>query len=521
MAHPRDALTPVLETALDAVVVMRTDGTIFDWNAIAAKVFGWTAEEAIGEQLSQLIIPHGLREAHHRGLAKYLETGEGPVLNRHIEISALRRSGEEFPIELSITPVMLAGEQVFLGFLRDISERKAAEATIERRAAEAEAIATLTSLAAEAPSFGVVLQRCLECVCAISGWKVAHAFWCSNEDPDLLEESGIWHNAGAADITALVQATGETRFRAGVGLPGRVLEQGVPVWVTEVDEDMEFPRQRAAAAVGLHSAFAFPIRSRSRTIAVLEFFHNEATKPDLALWPTLQTLGEQVGRVFERAQARELLEREQESLLAEIARREELERHQQLLLNELNHRVKNTLAVVAGIAQQTAKRSASVNEFDKAFSGRLSALAAAHSILTRENWQAAPFSSLIDELIRPFPAAEESRISVDGPEVTLQPKAVLALSLVFHELLTNALKYGALAVATGSLEIKWQAKPASSGQSIVLSWREGGLHGLNEPSRTGFGTKLLTASIRHELQGKIEQRWHPDGLEVRIEFRGG
>lgn len=518
VTKPLDPLMSVLETALDAVVVMRSDGLVADWNAVAENVFGWTREQAVGEQLSQLIIPHKLREAHHRGLRKYLETGEGPLLNRHIEIIALRSSGEEFPVELSITPSTLSGEQVFLGFLRDISERKAAETIIQRRAAEAKAIAALTTLAAEAPSFDVIIQRCLESVCAITGWKLAHAFCCSREDADLLEESNIWHNPEGTDITPLVSATQNIEFRAGVGLPGRALERQAPVWVTDLEQPIVFPRAVAAAAVGVHSAFAFPIRSGSRTIAVLEFFHGEPTKPDLTLLPTFQTLGEQVGRVFERAQATELLEQERESLLAEISRREELERRQQLLLNELNHRVKNTLAVVAGIAQQTAKTSSSVANFIETFSGRLSALGIAHSVLTSGRWQAAPLQSLIRELIRPFSTAEESRISVAGPEITLEPKAVLALSLILHELLTNALKHGALSNPRGFLDIGWETRETDPGRSLTLYWRERGLRGVIEPETRGFGTKLLSASVGHELRGRIEKCWHSDGLELRIHF---
>jgi PAS domain S-box-containing protein len=500
---------------------MRTDGTVRGWNVVAEKVFGWSTDQAVGHQLSNLIIPHAFREAHHQGLAKYLETGEGPVLNRHFEITALRSTGEEFPVELSITPTKLGTEEVFLGFLRDISDRKAAEAIIRRRAAEAETVATLTSLAAEAPLFEVVMRRCLESVCAITNWKLAHAFCSSEEEPDLLEDTGIWHNPDGADIAALVCATANTEFRRGRGLPGRALEHGTPVWVTNVEQETNFARLAAAAALGLHSAFAFPIRAGSRTIAVLEFFHHEMTEPDLTLWPTLQTLGEQVGRVFERTRATEMLRQERQSLLAEIARREELEQHQQLLLNELNHRVKNTLAVVSGIAQQTAKSSVNVAEFNATFSGRLSALAAAHSVLTRESWQAAPLKALIEELLRPFSATEESRVSVDGPELTLSPKAVLALSLIIHELLTNAIKHGALSVATGSLEIKWEIKTSATGRLVALAWRERGLQDLTAPELRGFGTKLLIASVRHELRGQIDQHWHLNGLELQIEFPVG
>lgn len=118
-------LTPVLETALDAVIVMGEDGVVAGWNSVAESTFGWPRDQAIGRQLSDLIIPPQHRAAHHQGLKRYLETGHGPVLNCHIEISALRSTGEEFPVELSITPTEVSGEQLFLGFLRDISERKA------------------------------------------------------------------------------------------------------------------------------------------------------------------------------------------------------------------------------------------------------------------------------------------------------------------------------------------------------------------------------------------------------------
>lgn len=117
-------LQSVLETALDAVVVMATDGSIVGWNGIAERTFGWTAEEACGQDLSALIVPPAHRGRHNDGLAHFLSTGEGPVLNRRIEVPALRRDGSEIPIELSVTSSEQFGEHLFVGFLRDISERK-------------------------------------------------------------------------------------------------------------------------------------------------------------------------------------------------------------------------------------------------------------------------------------------------------------------------------------------------------------------------------------------------------------
>ena len=511
-------LSAVLETALDAVIVMRGDGSVAAWNQVAEQTFGWSQREAVGKQLSALIIPHRYRDAHYQGLERYFATGEGPVLNRHIEISALRRSGEEFPIELSITPTSSGGTRVFLGFLRDITQRKLDESTIRRRAVEAEALSRLTALASESSSFERVMGGCLEAVCEITGWSLGHAFSYSDGGDDELVDTGIWHAREPMEFARLKEVTRELRFGPGTGLPGRVLETQQPVWITDVERDPEFFRGDVARSLGLHAAFAFPILSGSRTIAVLEFFHSSATEADLSLWPTLHTLGEQVGRVFERTRAEAALRQEREALLAEIERRERLEQQRQLLLDELNHRVKNMLAVVLGIAQQTAKSSSSVAEFTSSFSGRLASLAKAHSLLTAEVWEAAPLDVLVRELAGTYTSDADGRVGIDGPPVMLAPRAVLALSLVVHELLTNTIKHGALSVPDGRVSISWALEPSDGRDVVRLLWREEGMSDVAEPTHAGFGTRLISASVRHELGGTARFRWLPGGLELELEF---
>ena len=121
---PTDALRLVLETALDAVVVMRDDGIVADWNDQAVDMFGWTREEAVGRTMADLIIPGRYREAHKSGLKRYLLGGEATVLDRRIEVSGIRKNGEEFPIELSIAPIN-GDHLLFVGFLRDLTELNA------------------------------------------------------------------------------------------------------------------------------------------------------------------------------------------------------------------------------------------------------------------------------------------------------------------------------------------------------------------------------------------------------------
>jgi PAS domain S-box-containing protein len=120
----------VLETALDAVITITPDSTIMRWNTQAEATFGHTSEEAVGSHLVDLIIPEQYRDAHNRGLEKFLETGEGPVLGQRIEITALHKGGHEFPIELAINPISTDGGFEFSAFIRDISERKEAESKL-------------------------------------------------------------------------------------------------------------------------------------------------------------------------------------------------------------------------------------------------------------------------------------------------------------------------------------------------------------------------------------------------------
>jgi len=133
------AKSVILEMALDAVVTVDISGLITAWNARAETMFGWSRSEAIGRPLHEAIIPPSYRSAHLEGIANFRATGQGPVFNKLIEVFALRRNGEEFPVELSITPVKSDNEYSFTAFIRDISQRKQAEVQLQTAKDAAEA----------------------------------------------------------------------------------------------------------------------------------------------------------------------------------------------------------------------------------------------------------------------------------------------------------------------------------------------------------------------------------------------
>jgi PAS domain S-box-containing protein len=125
LSPQRDGLRLLLETALDAVVIMKSDGVVAEWNGRAVSVFGWSRDEAVGRTMADLIIPERYREAHRKGLRRFLESGKGKVVGKRNEVSGLRKNGEEFPVELSISPIQDGASTLFIGCLRDITERDA------------------------------------------------------------------------------------------------------------------------------------------------------------------------------------------------------------------------------------------------------------------------------------------------------------------------------------------------------------------------------------------------------------
>lgn len=192
------------------------------------------------------------------------------------------------------------------------------------------------------------------------------------------------------------------------------------------------------------------------------------------------------------------------------------ERQQLLLVQELNHRVRNMLAVVTVIARQTVARQSSPAEFEEAFIGRIEALARAYGLVAKEQWGDVQLLDIIDAELEPHMMENEARFRIRGPSVMVRPKAALALGLVLHELATNAIKYGALSVAEGSLSVEWVIEPSVNGRWLSLSWSETGGPPVREPTSQGFGSLMIEREIRHELSGEIATEYREKGLHVAI-----
>jgi PAS domain S-box-containing protein len=193
----------------------------------------------------------------------------------------------------------------------------------------------------------------------------------------------------------------------------------------------------------------------------------------------------------------------------DITERKAADLHQRLLNNELNHRVKNTLAIVQAIAWQSFREAPGAAR--EAFEGRLVALSAAHDVLTRQNWEAARIGQIIDVASAPHHGGD-GRLSAEGPALDLPPKTAVALGLAIHELATNAVKHGALARPEGRVEVRWTVE----GGVLRLTWRERGGPPVRAPARRGFGVRMLEHGLAEELHGSVDIAFEPEGLVCRV-----
>jgi two-component sensor histidine kinase len=192
-----------------------------------------------------------------------------------------------------------------------------------------------------------------------------------------------------------------------------------------------------------------------------------------------------------------------------------------LLLRELNHRVKNTLAILQSMAVQTLRRSASTQEFTKAFSGRLQAISSAHEMLSDQEWTTIDFHSLAERQLGPYQAINPEAISITGANAKLGPDEALGLGLILHELATNAAKHGALSRKDGRVEIAARHSGRGKSRQFVITWKEKGGPAVAHPDSLGFGSILIERSLDKVLGSKVDVHYGKRGVraEVRLPDR--
>jgi two-component sensor histidine kinase len=201
----------------------------------------------------------------------------------------------------------------------------------------------------------------------------------------------------------------------------------------------------------------------------------------------------------------------------DISERRAAEAQQRMLTAELDHRVKNMLALVISIAQQTGDHSASLADFSNAFEQRIIGLSQVHSLLSRSRWRGNLLSEIVHRVVAPM-CVDPTRCQLGGEDVLLPPNEAIGVAMVLQELTTNAIKHGALRNALGNLELRWNRLDDPEGDALEMLWRESASVPVVPSLRKGYGSQLLRLIIEGDLRGEFSHTVHPQGLECRMRF---
>jgi PAS domain S-box-containing protein len=417
-------------------VIIHDGERIVEVNDAFCTLHGTTRESAIGRPAYTFIV----RETRPAAVSE-INTASTDAY----EALARREDGSLFPIEAAGRPILFQGRLMRVATIRDLSDRKSAEAALrdseERLRGFAEASSDVLWVVDAATRRIEYLSPAYERV------------W-GEERTALLQDPSRW----------LERLHPEDRDRMADMLARSIAGERIEV---------EYRIVRPDGTVRWIRDSGFPIRGADGTV------------------------------------------RRAAGLARDITHRKEIETQQKLLLGELNHRVKNTLATVQSIAQQTLRYAPSLSLFRERFEDRILALSKTHDLLTQESWERASLLSLLKQELSPY---GKGRYHLGSSEdVHLAPRAAVAFGMALHELTTNAAKHGALSVSSGSISLTWSVVDAPE-RRLRLDWSERGGPPIREaPSRRGFGSRLLQRGIAAELGGKVTLNFGSDGLDASIE----
>jgi PAS domain S-box-containing protein len=423
-------LAAIVASSGEAIKSYDFDGRILSWNPAAERLFGYTAEEALGQNILMLVPDDRRDELAHKLAA--VRAGE----EVRIETYRRRKDGSLVEVSLNASPIRDAQGRVIAvsSLVHEITPRKQAQRALER----------YKLLSEHARDIMLILRA----------------------------SDGAVVESNAAALKAYGYSRAELAQRTIIDLRAPETRDGVS-------------RDFARASQGV-------------------LFETTHMRADGSMFPVEVSA---VGTVIEGEKL--IL-----SLIRDISDRKEWASVQRLMTRELLHRVKNSVAVIQSLVRLTAPRVNSLEEFVVSLSGRLSAMAAAHDLLTDMHWRGADLGELVAKQLAAYLVGPSPRVRMSGPRVRLPQHYAVPLALALHELATNAAKHGSLSAPYGRVDLVWSLEGPRS-RKLRLEWRESGGPRVSEPATKGFGSTL----IERGLPGaRVERRFSPEGLACSIEL---
>jgi len=418
----------------------------------------------------------------------------------HAAIQESLRGGKSYHVQYRLAPrpdredrwVETVGNVVaeggkathLLGVCRDVSDRVRLLRELRARARQQEAVARISERALAEVDLQKLFEELVATVGEILDVDFVKILELVPGDAELLLRAGVGWKPG------LIGTAHESTGRHSQA--GYVLASGGPVSVIDLKSETRFAVPALLRDHGVVSGVSVPIAGRDgRAYGVL---------------------GAHTGK-------RRRFEEYDVSFLSAIAnviagaiQRRQLDQRQELMIRELRHRSGNLFSQLLALFSQTAKTSRSVPELMTKYEARVLALANAHRLITEGGWKATSLTDLLRALLGPY----LDRISLDGPDVFLEPDPSFALSTALHELATNASKYGSLSGQTGRLDLSWTVTRTEKGLTLALDWKESGGPTPKRARKAGFGSRLIAMVIERQLNGEVHPTFTPRGLAVHL-----
>ncbi len=371
-------IAAMLDNVGDGILTVDPQGKIESFNPAAQSILGYPGEETSNLPITNVFqLPHDQAQDSMGSSS----TDDPPFLelfrhykNKELELEGIKKDGSRVPLGIRISEMNLDGHIFFTCIFQDITERQLARAQMEENKAYLENLVDqrtrdlvlandelkdksgmiqlhkdIAVWVNEDNPIEKAMEISIRTICEYTEWPVGHYYALASEPWKGLVPSNIWYQKDPARFEEFRLVTEQTPLPPGVGLPGRVLQQGEPAWIMDVLQDSNFPRARDGRDIGVRAGFAFPVLNRNRVMGVLEFFSPELIEPNEKLLDTMRSIGALLGRVLERWESDEkLLEAKQEAESANTAKSE--------FLSRMTHELRTPLNAILGYAQILERR---------------------------------------------------------------------------------------------------------------------------------------------------------------------
>jgi len=568
-------LAGILGIAGDAIVTIDGGHRITLFNKAAEKLHGYSQSEALGQPID-LLIPARFHSKHRQHIKRFASRSEtARRVGERQEVVGVRKNGEEFAAEASISKLDIGGERYFTVVLRDISDRKRVARALAERDTQIALAGRASLVGSYAYDTATEILQVSEGYAAVHGFpegttKIPRSQWLAGVHPDDV----VWLEKCRSQAFRQRRAEYSVDYR--ILLPGRELRWiearcfityddeehtqrvvGVIIDVTERRQTEKALAERKAqlelanniAQVGSYtydyttgtlwlgpgSASIYGLRENSVEMTADEWRKCVHPKdlPQLVARSRQALTNRQcelvcVFRILRNGAVRWIETRNRYfydragratqaiGVSIDITERRRDEDLKSLLIAELDHRVKNALATVKAVVSHTSEGSRSVANFVVALEGRIRSMATTHELLSARRWQGVLLAELVRRELAPY--ATGNNTEINGPEVVLKPEAGQAMAMVLHELATNAAKYGALSTKEGRVSIRWDRRLNGHPPHLVLEWQESGGPPVIAPGEPNFGTSTIRDLIPYEFGGMTDLVLAAGGVRCHLEL---